>query len=429
MKEKIKDFFKKIGQKLKTFFQKIKSGLKKLFGNKKFVRIFVCSLLTFFSVTLILSLYPIKSGNGNGGSGNSNIPITHLNKYQLLMRDDSFSNLSYYKSVKIPSSYSPSSSYSLNVAEKKTSGNENYLYLFPGRLLYPGIPYSTPQLLYYAQDGLAENAWYKFTIADSGLPNELRSISSTYYFMLKTAVPAGGGFNIPRLGHSSVNSIPEVEKLFVKTYSPVGNYGVGGDLLETVSLYAYNPSQNSADCVDLGSFSYSTSYGNRNSLIRNVWGSLGYADSTVRQWLNSSAPSISAVTNKKSNWWCPQSEFDLPPEGISCAGYLNRFESEFVDSLTTTYVGNKKRDKVSLFSSTDVIGDESLNVFKDVRFCSHERWVLKDWQDGFYIKAVHANNGEAEDGRPIIKDYYIGTAISINNLGFMPYMILAGSRT
>ena len=234
-------------------------------------------------------------------------------------------------------------------------------------LLYGTMPFSVPQLLYYALNGLAAGN-YKFTL-DHAAYGGGTQYDGTYMFTLTQAIPAKGGFRHTNIGsYKSSYSQSDVIGNYLKTYQPVSSDGTGGAEIETVAVSLYD---DATECSDLGTFtaqnrSYMTDDGYHNSTERNAYGSNRYKDSVYRQWLNS---------NASSNFWKPQSVFDRIPGGSTMAGFLYGLDQEFVDALGEVQVKTALHqfdrvngatydityDKVYLVSRKDVYGTDEYN--------------------------------------------------------------------
>lgn len=113
-----------------------------------------------------------------------------------------------------------------------------------------------------------------------------------------------------------------------------------------------------------------------NHLHRVICGSNNYKESSIRQWLNSSAEAGSV--------WSPQTKFDRPPSWLtSTAGFMNGLDEEFIAVVgevivpcaannlyespdSTTKVGEKYTvtDKFYLASQTEIFGEKS-NIIDD----------------------------------------------------------------
>jgi hypothetical protein len=143
--------------------------------------------------------------------------------------------------------------------------------------------------------------------------------------------------------------------------STISSYanGSAATAIETASI------AESSSGTDLGSVTSALSEdGNTNSIDRALFGSNNWAESAMRQYLNSAAAAGSV--------WTPQSKFDRPPFwATTTAGFLNGFDPEFVAVLgsvkkitalnTVTDGGGKevKPEKVFLLSRSEVYaGDE-----------------------------------------------------------------------
>ncbi|MGN1111570.1 MAG: DUF6273 domain-containing protein [Acutalibacteraceae bacterium] len=164
---------------------------------------------------------------------------------------------------------------------------------------YKSIQFDSPEALYYARVAL-DAGTYNFTWDyTSGLSN------STYQFTLSHALPAGGQITL------------NASSMTVNTYSAVADTTV----LETVTL------TEGSDGTSLGT----TGSGNLNRPQRVLYGSNNYAQSAVRQWLNS-AQSAGAV-------WTASNIFDRFPSWItSYNGFMHGLPADFLEVVQAATV-------------------------------------------------------------------------------------------
>ena len=208
------------------------------------------------------------------------------------------------------------------------------------------LQYDNREALFAFPNGLAAGE-YHFTI--SAQPWYAGDVGKTVSFTLASAIPAGGqlvvnnGNNATMIG-STISSFAS---------------GSATTAIETTSM-----SEGSSG-TDLGSVANALSEdGNTNSIQRALLGSNNWAESAMRQYLNSAAAAGSV--------WTPQTKFDrLPSWGTNTPGFLNNVDPEFVSVLgrvnkvtalnTVTDGGDKevKPEKVFLLSRSEVYaGDE-----------------------------------------------------------------------
>lgn len=231
---------------------------------------------------------------------------------------------------------------------------------------YKGLNFDAAEALYYCSEALPAGT-YNFTwnFATGSM------VKGTYQFTLEEDVPAGGQIV---LGTSS--SSTAITSCKIKTYGSVGSNtaiesniavteGSGGTSLGTIGA-------TTADSANL------------NCAHRIMWGSNNYAQSGVRQWLNSAA-NLGSV-------WTPTNKFDRAPSwhtGSDSAyrGFMHGLGDDFlgaiqpakiacrtnsnfeVDSLDgTEFTVNQVyelKDKFFLLSRPEIYGTYDSTSYKD----------------------------------------------------------------
>lgn len=222
------------------------------------------------------------------------------------------------------------------------------------------VQYNATEAFYYAEQELAAGT-YNITIA-----NQIwytADNGKTFQFTLATAVPAGG------------------QLVFAMTY----NATLEG---KSVKSYANKTTTTALETVTLTEGSEGTSLGttngsspNVNHMHRAIFGSNNYAQSAVRQWLNSAAVAGSV--------WTPTNVFDRPASwATSHNGFMHGLPADFlavvqpavlacctnslfeVESLDSTAFAinqlyNLKADKFFLLSRPEIFGDLGSASYKD----------------------------------------------------------------
>lgn len=222
------------------------------------------------------------------------------------------------------------------------------------------VQYNATEAFYYAEQELAAGT-YNITIA-----NQIwytADNGKTFQFTLATAVPAGG------------------QLVFAMTY----NATLEG---KSVKSYANKTTTTALETVTLTEGSEGTSLGttngsspNVNHMHRAILGSNNYAQSAVRQWLNSAAVAGSV--------WTPTNVFDRPASwATSYNGFMHGLPADFlavvqpavlacctnslfeVESLDSTAFAinqlyNLKADKFFLLSRPEIFGDLGSASYKD----------------------------------------------------------------
>ena len=222
------------------------------------------------------------------------------------------------------------------------------------------VQYDAAEAFYYAEQELAAGT-YNITIANQAWYTA--DNGKTFQFTLATAVPAGG------------------QLVFAMTY----NATLEG---KSVKSYANKTTTTALETVTLTEGSEGTNLGttngsspNVNHMHRAIFGSNNYAQSAVRQWLNSGAAAGSV--------WTPTNVFDRPASwATSYNGFMHGLPADFlavvqpavlacrtnslfeVESLDGTAFAinqlyNLKVDKFFLLSRPEIFGDWDSASYKD----------------------------------------------------------------
>lgn len=222
------------------------------------------------------------------------------------------------------------------------------------------VQYDATEAFYYAEQELAAGT-YNITIANQAWYTA--DNGKTFQFTLATAVPAGG------------------QLVFVMTY----NATLEG---KSVKSYANKTTTTALETVTLTEGSEGTSLGttngsspNVNHMHRAIFGSNNYAQSAVRQWLNSAAVAGSV--------WTPTNVFDRPASwATSYNGFMHGLPADFlavvqpavlacrtnslfeVESLdgaafAINQLYSLKADKFFLLSRPEIFGDWDSASYKD----------------------------------------------------------------
>lgn len=168
------------------------------------------------------------------------------------------------------------------------------------------IQFDSREALFYCEEGLAAGT-YNFTVKQHSWVST--DVNKTFQFALTQAVPAGG------------------QIVLMATY----NVAIAGS---TVEIFASASSTTKIETATVTEGSAGTSLGdvynavsgNTNSLQKGLLGSNNYAESAMRQYLNSSAAAGSV--------WTPQTKFDRPPSWKdSTAGFLTGMDEDFLSVI------------------------------------------------------------------------------------------------
>ena len=166
------------------------------------------------------------------------------------------------------------------------------------------VQFDAQEALFCVEAGL-EPGTYHFTLL-SGY-DEANGGGGTYSFTLTQFVPSGGVLLFNWQYISAVNGT-------VSTYTSQ----TAAAPIETVSV------SEGAEGTNLGTDDGSTA--NMNNTPRARYGSNNYAQSAIRQWLNSAAPAGSV--------WHPQTKFDRPPNWAgSRAGFMAGLPQDFLTAV------------------------------------------------------------------------------------------------
>lgn len=232
------------------------------------------------------------------------------------------------------------------------------------------MQFDVPEALYYAETGL-EAGTYNFTLL-AGYDTSYGG-GKTYSFTLTQLVPAGGVIMFP-WGHNQQ-----------ATEAKISTYATQADTspIETVSV------TEGAEGTSLGTADGTTSNMNYTHRIR--YGSNNYAQSAIKQWLNS---------NKSAgNVWKQQTVFDRPPIWAnSQAGFMAGLPEDFLTVVQTAIVPYRTN---SIFEVNNLDGTV---------FTTNQIYSL---QDKFFLLSRPEIYGtwdseELKDGEQL--EYYTGLA-------------------
>lgn len=172
------------------------------------------------------------------------------------------------------------------------------------------VQFDNYEAFYYCEEVLATGTYY-VTMGNSWGNNVVSGKS--YYFTLTQDVPAGGQL-------AGFRGMPDQAVANWKVYSYESREAT--EALETVTV------TEGTEGTYLGTLSSSTKYAESgiNNMQRVGYGYNRWAQSGIRQWLNSKA-AVGA-------WWKPQNVFDRAPDQLTTkAGFLSGFEDEFLNIL------------------------------------------------------------------------------------------------
>ena len=176
--------------------------------------------------------------------------------------------------------------------------------------IYISMQFDAPETLYYAETGL-EAGTYNFTLL-AGYDTNYGG-GKTYSFILTKPVPAGGVIMFP--------------------------WGYNQQASETkISTYATQTDTSAIETIGVTEGANGTSLGtadgkapNMNHTHRIRYGSNNYAQSAVKQWLNSNEGAGSV--------WKPQTKFDRPPSWASSrTGFMAGLPEDFLAAVQPAIV-------------------------------------------------------------------------------------------
>lgn len=187
---------------------------------------------------------------------------------------------------------------------------------------YKSLVFDAQEALYYAEAGLPAGS-YCFTVKNQAWYADDNNV--TFYFTLTQDVPAGGQLVISATYNQSMQNKQ------MKTYASVNSTSA----IETVVL----SSTAIAGAVDLGATDGQTE--NMNPLHRIVLGSNNYAQSNIRQWLNSEG--------KVNTYFQAQTKFDRPNSNLigsdsAYAGFAHGFGDDFLNAVKEAVVPYRTND-------------------------------------------------------------------------------------
>ena len=168
------------------------------------------------------------------------------------------------------------------------------------------LQFDPREALFYCEEGLAAGT-YNFTVKQHSWVSS--DVNKTFQFTLTQAVPAKG------------------QIVLMTTY----NVAIAGSMVKT---FASATATTEIETATVTEGSAGTSLGdvnnavneNTNSLQRGLLGSNNYADSPMRQYINSSAAAGSV--------WTPKTKFNRPPSwAATTAGFLNGMDEDFLSVI------------------------------------------------------------------------------------------------
>ena len=199
---------------------------------------------------------------------------------------------------------------------------------------YVALTFSAAQALYYCASALPAGTYnFDWTYSSGQL------VSGLYQFTTTKNIPAGGQIV---LGTSSTSTA--ITSCKVSTYSTIGG---------TTALESNITVSSGSSGTNLGTInSNSTSNANTNCASRILWGSGNYAQSAIRQFINSNGT--------PKNVWSPMTKFDRPPAWATSSnakyrGLLNGLDPSFLDVVQPAVVACRTNN---VFEVDSLNGDQ-----------------------------------------------------------------------
>jgi hypothetical protein len=277
--------------------------------------------------------------------------------------------------------------------------------------------FDAPEALFYAENSIPAGT-YNFTVTQTTwIPSD---VGKTYQFTLTQDVPAGGHIVL----YSTYFSLG-MSATSIKTYTN----GAETTPIETVSL------TEGSDGTSLGNVSNAVN-GNTNSLERALLGSNNYAESNIRQYLNSNA-------SQKNMVWTPQTKFDRREnwDVLNVNGFLYEMDEDFlavigkVDKVTTLNTVSDgggsvtTSDKFFLLSCPEVYGNMNTDDGTVYQYY-YENSDLSIAGNGIDTNRIKYENNVAKDWAlrsPAIATAY--NATSVTSRGKVDQLGLYGACT
>ncbi len=245
------------------------------------------------------------------------------------------------------------------------------------------------QALYYAADGLSAGTYcftYDATVGSM--------TAGTYQFTLTEDIPSGGQIVLNTTGSKAITDCT------ISTYeSPESTTAIESDIEVTEG----------SDGTSLGTVTTATTDENLNNANRICWGSNNYAQSALRQFLNSDAEA-GAV-------WTPQTVFDRPPSwhtNASYAGFMATLPEDFLAVVETAVVPCRTNN---IFEVASIDGTEypttSVYNLEDKFFILSQGEIYGTYQNGSYKDGTLLDYYDGLTNTERIKYDSVGTAYNV----------------
>ena len=246
--------------------------------------------------------------------------------------------------------------------------NENVMTLLMKDVYQDEVYYDYREALFYAVQEIPAGSYYFTALEKPVGPSEN---GTSFYFTLPSAIPAGGQFY---LNISYSGSLLENRTAYI--------YPNASSLTESFTVVI--SSTEIAGATYLGStdgVSSDTSKWLMNHIARCVYGSNNYAESDVRQRINSSAAG--------SMWWQPRNEFDRPyNKSVALPGFLYGMDESFIAAVGTPTITCKTNNAFENSSwtknTTYTLNDKFFLPSRDEMGCGSEGGIAEGSVWGYF---------------------------------------------
>lgn len=218
------------------------------------------------------------------------------------------------------------------------------------------VQFDAQEALYYAENGLAAGV-YNFSLSRDDITN---GGGKTFSFTLTQPIPTGGVIMFP-WAHNTQSTATKIS-----TYAS----NAATEVIETVSVIE------GANGINLGTADGTTE--NMNHTNRARYGSNNYAQSAVRQWLNSSAVA-GAV-------WSPTNKFDRPPSWLTTHnGFMHGLPADFLKVVEPAIIPccTNSKFETDSFDGTKFVAKQTYNL-SDKFFLLSRPEIYGTWDDESY---------------------------------------------
>ena len=223
---------------------------------------------------------------------------------------------------------------------------------------YKGVVFDATEALYYAPSGLAAGT-YHFTLL-SGYDTTYGG-GKTLMFTLKQPLPSGGQIVFPWAYQTQATATK------ISTYPSADS---------TQAIESGITVTEGADGSLLGTADGNTENMNHTHRIR--YGSNNYAQSAVRQWLNSKAAAGSV--------WKPTNKFDRAPSwATTYNGFMHGLPSEFLEVVQPAVIPCRTNSiyEVASLDGTEFTKDQTYNL-EDKFFLLSRPEIYGSWDNASY---------------------------------------------